>query len=87
MKNDQSKTDQQRTNSIKKNVTTRVGSLEGFPYSSFGRYSAIALVTTRARRYSTTPILSTAPSLPSKCLMTDSGLAKNEKHKRNFDAN
>jgi len=58
-------------------VTTRVGSLDGFAYSSFGRYSAIALVATKARRYSTTPLLSTAPSLPSKCLMTDSGLVKN----------
>lgn len=41
-------------------LITSEGRLEGFPDSSFGRYSAIASVTTRARRYSATPLLSTA---------------------------
>lgn len=53
---------------------TNVGRLEGFPDRSSGRYSAITLVTTRARRYSATPLLSTAWSLCSKRLITDSGL-------------
>ena len=44
-------------------MITRVGRLEAFPESSSGRYSLIALVTTRARRYSATPLLSTARSL------------------------
>lgn len=61
-------------------LITNVGRLEGFPVSSSGRYSAIALVTTRARRYSATPLLSTAWSLCSNRLMTDSGL-KNVKKK------
>lgn len=39
---------------------TSVGRLEGFPEPSSGRYSARALVTTRARRYSATPLLSIA---------------------------
>ena len=57
-------------------MITNVGRLEGFPDCSSGRYSAIALVTTRARRYSATPLLSTAWSLCSNLLMTDSGLKK-----------
>lgn len=63
-----------RTRCLKMN--TRVGRLEAFPESSSGRYSLIALVTTRARRYSATPLLSTARSLCSNHLMTDSGLEK-----------
>ena len=44
----------------KNGLDTNVGRLEGFPVSSSGRYSVMALVTTRARRYSATPLLSTA---------------------------
>lgn len=60
----------------REHLITNVGSVEGFPDCSSGRYSAIALVTTRARRYSATPLLSTAWSLCSNLLMTDSGLKK-----------
>ena len=44
----------------KRRSITSEGRLEGFPDSSSGRYSAIAFVSTRARRYSATPLLSTA---------------------------
>lgn len=68
------------------NLSTNEGRVDGFPLSESGRYSAIALVATSARRYSTTPLLSTACSLCSKRLMTDSGLENKSTHYRECEA-
>lgn len=47
-------------NKLDHSDTTSIGRLDGLPDSMSGRYSVIALVTTKARIYSATPLLSTA---------------------------